>query len=146
MAWDPRVSTPFSEHPTTDLRDVLRFVLWLLVASLTLVGTCFAGLFVWVATSTTDSAGVADGFLTSIRDGRMEDAYALTAQDYRNKQDSERFASFASGIALDRHQVTPWQSRPLDGDIQTWYRGTITDLSGVLLPYTLLYTGGTNLF
>ncbi len=137
MAWDPRDATPFSEQPTSAVPDLLRFVAWLLAASFILIGTCFAGLLVWVAASTADSAGVADEFLTSIEEGRIDNAYSLTAQDFRTKRDSDQFAAFVLSIELDRHQVEPWASRPLDGEVQTWYRGTVTDSSGVLLPYTL---------
>lgn len=127
----------FSEEPKSALPDLLRFCGWLLVISFMLVGTCFVGLFAWVATSTADSAAVADTFLTSVEEGRITKAYSLTARDFRTKRDANQFEAFASSIELKRHQVEPWASRTLDGDVQTWYRGTVTDQSGVLLPYTL---------
>ena len=116
-----------------------KIILRTLIALITMVSACTGGLFGWVALETNDSATVADRFLFELRGRDTVDAYQqYTTAFFKARQTQENFTTVATKLGLPlTYKLDPWRDRTLELPHRSDVRGTIIDLGGQDVRFTL---------
>ena len=77
--------------------------------------TCTAGLFLWVAISTSGAATEADKFLGVLSDGEIGSAYRATSSEFQSEQDERTFGEIFKTLSLTEYVLEPWRDRYVAG-------------------------------
>lgn len=77
--------------------------------------TCTAGLFLWVAISTSGAATEADKFLGVLSEGEIGLAYKATSSEFQAEQDEGAFGKIFKILNLTEHQLESWRDRSVAG-------------------------------
>jgi hypothetical protein len=107
-----------------------KVVLGVVIGVVGFIGACTGGLFLWVYIGTADSADGADGFLASLAQGNVHDAYAHTATEFRREQDEQRFADIVGRAGIADYELRSWQDRRVDHNGRNRYLGTVSTEGG----------------
>ena len=115
-----------------------RIALWIIYAVIMVIAACIGSLELWVATSTTDSAAVADEFITRLENRKISEAYASTSALFRAEQEEWQFESVVDRIGVINFSMNPWRDRTLEREDKTAaLKGVILERSVHFIPVRL---------
>ncbi len=103
------------------------------------IAGCTTSMFTWVALDTNDSAGEAEAFLLLLRERKTAEAYhETTTAHFRALQTPQEFDKMMELLGLPlTYRLDVWRDRTLELDNRSRIRGTLIDLGGQDVKFTV---------
>ena len=116
-----------------------KIILRSLIVFILAIAGCTTSMFTWVALDTNDSAGEAEAFLLLLRERKTAEAYHdTTTAHFRALQTPQEFDKMMELLGLPlTYRLDVWRDRTLELDNRSRIRGTLIDLGGQDVKFTV---------